>query len=99
VSDHALVVYKAPRSPYPAELSFRSFAFRQQSQLRNLTVVAQRLAAQQALRKELEVAQAADIIWAITSPEVFSLLTVDRGWAKERYVHWLSDTLIRLLLP
>jgi hypothetical protein len=57
------------------------------------------LAAQQALREELNVEQAADIIWTITSPEVFSLLTVDRGWAKERYVHWLGDTLIRLLLP
>ena len=67
--------------------------------LRNISTVAQRLAAQEALREDLNVKQAADIIWAITSPEVFSLLTVDRGWTRERYARWLSDTLIRLLLP
>jgi AcrR family transcriptional regulator len=67
--------------------------------LRNISMVAQRLAAQEALREDLNVKQAADIIWAITSPEVFSLLTVDRGWIRERYARWLSDTLIRLLLP
>jgi len=72
---------------------------RLEQRLRNLTAVAQRLAAQKALREGLNAEQAAEIIWTITSPEVFSLLIVDRGWAKERYVHWLSDTLIRLLLP
>jgi AcrR family transcriptional regulator len=67
--------------------------------LRNISTVADHLAAQQALREDLNVKQATDIIWTMTSPEVFSLLTVDRDWARERYVHWLSDTLIRLLLP
>jgi TetR/AcrR family transcriptional regulator, regulator of autoinduction and epiphytic fitness len=67
--------------------------------LRNLTVVAQRLAAHTALRAELTVAQAAETIWTMTSPEVFNLLTLDRGWSRARYVQWLSDTLIRLLLP
>jgi TetR/AcrR family transcriptional regulator, regulator of autoinduction and epiphytic fitness len=67
--------------------------------LRNLTVVAQRLAAHAALRAELTVAQAAETIWTMTSPEVFNLLTLDRGWSRARYVQWLSDTLIRLLLP
>jgi AcrR family transcriptional regulator len=66
--------------------------------LRNISTVAERLAAQKALREELNVEQAADIIWAITSPEVFSMLTIDRGWPRERYIHWLSNTLIRLLL-
>jgi AcrR family transcriptional regulator len=70
-----------------------------EERLRNLSVVAQRLAAQKALREDLTVKQAAEVIWTMTSPEVFSLLTVDRGWSKERYAHWLSDTLIRLLLP
>jgi AcrR family transcriptional regulator len=67
--------------------------------LRNISTVADRLATQEALRENLNVKQAADIIWTITSPEVFSLLTVDRGWTRERYARWLSDTLIRLLLP
>jgi AcrR family transcriptional regulator len=40
-----------------------------------------------------------ETVWALTSPEVFQLLTVDRGWTKEKYVRWLSDSLQRLLLP
>jgi AcrR family transcriptional regulator len=70
-----------------------------EERLRNLATVAQRLAAQNALREDLDVVQAADIIWTIASPEVFSLLTIDRGWPKDQYVRWLSDTLARLLLP
>lgn len=67
--------------------------------LRNIATIAQRLAALKVLHEGLKEEEAADIIWAMASPEVYGLLTVDRGWAKERYVHWLSDTLIRLLLP
>jgi AcrR family transcriptional regulator len=66
--------------------------------LRNISTVAERLAAQKALREELNVEQAADIIWAITSPEVFSMLTIDRGWPRDQYIRWLGDALTRLLL-
>jgi hypothetical protein len=27
------------------------------------------------------------------------LLTVDRGWTKEKYAQWLADALTRQLLP
>jgi AcrR family transcriptional regulator len=67
--------------------------------LHNLATFVQHLSAHSPLRTGLDDAQAADIVWAITSPEVFSLLTVDRGWSRERYIHWLGDTLTRLLLP
>jgi AcrR family transcriptional regulator len=67
--------------------------------LRNISTLAERLAAQKTLRKELNAEQAADIIWVITSPEVFSMLTIDRGWPQDQYIRWLGDTLMRLLLP
>jgi hypothetical protein len=35
----------------------------------------------------------------LTSPEVFSLLTQERGWSPEDYIHWLSEALARLLFP
>lgn len=70
-----------------------------EERLHHLATVAQRLSAQKALREDLDVAQAAEIIWTMTSPEVFSLLTVDRGWPRERYARWLGDALARLLLP
>jgi AcrR family transcriptional regulator len=91
----AIMRVAAKTEPEIAEL----LKIRLEQRLRNLTAVAQRLAAQRALREGLNAEQAADLIWTITSPEVFSLLTVDRRWAKERYVQWLSDTLARLLLP
>jgi AcrR family transcriptional regulator len=67
--------------------------------MRNLGVVARHLSDLGSLREGLDEAQATETIWVITSPEVFSLLLGDRGWTKEHYIHWLSDTLIRLLLP
>lgn len=40
----------------------------------------------------------AEIVWTITSPQVFRLLIVDRGWSREKYISWLGETLARLLL-
>jgi AcrR family transcriptional regulator len=51
------------------------------------------------LKEEMDAALATDIVWTLTSPEVFLLLTRDRGWSKEKYAEWLADTLIRALLP
>ncbi|HEY8322841.1 MAG TPA: helix-turn-helix domain-containing protein [Ktedonobacterales bacterium] len=51
------------------------------------------------LRAGLSTEQAADTVWTLSSAEVHHLLTVDRGWAPERYEQWLSDALIALLLP
>jgi TetR/AcrR family transcriptional regulator of autoinduction and epiphytic fitness len=50
------------------------------------------------LRQGLNRSQAAETVWAVSSGEVFHLLTVDRGWSREQYVHWLVDTLARILL-
>ena len=42
---------------------------------------------------------AADIIHALASPEVYGLLVLDRGWSGERYERWIADTLRQQLLP
>ena len=44
------------------------------------------------------VDEAADIIWATNSPEVYTLLVIQRGWTPERYGRWLSETWEGLLL-
>ena len=51
------------------------------------------------LRSELTVGEAADVVWATNSAELYVLLTVDRGWSPRRYEGWLADTWCRLLLP
>ena len=66
---------------------------------KNLAAVTKQLEALGALREGLDSVQATENIWITTSPEVFSLLIVDRGWTKEAYADWLSDSLVRLLLP
>jgi AcrR family transcriptional regulator len=50
------------------------------------------------LRAGLSTNDAADTIWATNSPELYVLLTGDRGWSPARYERWLADTWVRLLL-
>jgi AcrR family transcriptional regulator len=57
------------------------------------------VAANGALREGLDVAAAGETVWTLTSAEVYRLLTVDRGWARDRYAQWLATTLVTLLLP
>jgi len=50
------------------------------------------------LREGLSADEAADSVFALSSGELFSVLTVDRGWTGDQYVAWLADTLGRVLL-
>jgi AcrR family transcriptional regulator len=50
------------------------------------------------LRENLSLEKAAEIVWTLSSGEVFHLLTVDRNWTREQYVDWLADTLEQVLL-
>jgi AcrR family transcriptional regulator len=62
---------------------------RQQGQQR----IARSLARSHALRSGLRERDAADIIHALASPEVYGLLVFDRGWSGERYERWLTAIL------
>jgi AcrR family transcriptional regulator len=50
------------------------------------------------LRQGVDAQSAAEAVWALSSPEVHWLLTVDRGWSGDRYERWLADTLDVILL-
>jgi AcrR family transcriptional regulator len=50
-----------------------------------------------ALRHGLRERDAADLIHALMSPEVYRLLVADRGWTPERYEDWLATTLTQQL--
>lgn len=62
-------------------------------------LVARSLARAGALRPGLRERDAADIIHALLSPELYRLLVIDRGWTPERYQPWLATTLADQLLP
>lgn len=62
-------------------------------------LIARALARAGALRPGLRERDAADVIHALMSPEVFQLLVGDRGWPPDRYEQWLTQILIDQLLP
>jgi AcrR family transcriptional regulator len=55
--------------------------------------IARSLARAHALRPGLRERDAADLIHALMSPELYRLLVVDRAWTAERYEQWLATTL------
>ena len=67
--------------------------------LENMTTFVKHLASNGGLFEGMDIALAAEMVWTITSPEVFLLLTRDRNFAKGQYASWLEATLTRLLLP
>ena len=55
--------------------------------------IARSLARARALRPGLRERDAADLIHALMSPELYRLLVIERGWPPKRYEQWLARTL------
>jgi len=51
------------------------------------------------LRPGITLEQAADILWAYSSPELYELLVIRRRWPVERYGQFIGQGLIAALLP
>jgi AcrR family transcriptional regulator len=92
---HRILASAAGSDPGAAALLAEQTRHRQQGQGR----IARALARAGALRPELSEREAADIVHALMSPEVYRLLVADRGWSPERYERWLAQTLADQLLP
>jgi AcrR family transcriptional regulator len=60
--------------------------------------IARSLARSKALQPGLRERDAADIIHALASPELYGLLVFDRRWSGARYEKWLTAILIDQLL-
>jgi AcrR family transcriptional regulator len=65
--------------------------------MKNTQTYARWIAARGPLR--VSTRRAGEIIWAIASPDVARMLCDEIGWNESQYARWLSDTLIRTLLP
>jgi AcrR family transcriptional regulator len=50
------------------------------------------------LRNGISLEAAAETIWALSSPDLHQLLTLQLGWDQARYVAWLDDVLAAALL-
>jgi len=92
---YRILVSAAGADPDAEALLAEQKRHRQQGQ----SQIAGVLARAGALRPELHERDAADIIHALMSPEVYRLLVGDGGWTPERYQQWLTGILIDQLLP
>ena len=92
---YRILVSAAGSDPDAAALLARQTRQRQQGQ----GGIAGFLARAGALKPGLRERDAADIIHALMSPEVYRLLVGDRGWHPDQYELWLQDILIGQLLP
>jgi AcrR family transcriptional regulator len=81
-------------APEFAELEREREQRRFERQLVNLKL----LAAAKALRKDLTVGTARDVLWALTGREPYRLLVIEKKWSPDQYEKWLGDLLIQALL-
>ena len=51
------------------------------------------------LRQGITLDAAADVLWTYSSPELYELLVLRRGWSVERYGRFIADAMIAALLP
>jgi AcrR family transcriptional regulator len=66
--------------------------------LRRMTENARRLRDAGHLRDGITLAQAADVLWTYSSPELYELLVLRRGWSPKRYGRFVADAMIHALL-
>jgi AcrR family transcriptional regulator len=64
-----------------------------------MTLNARDLADAGHLRPGITLAEAADILWAYSSPELYDLLAQQQGWPAEQYGRFVGQALIAALLP
>ncbi|MGZ8631355.1 MAG: TetR/AcrR family transcriptional regulator [Actinomycetota bacterium] len=92
---HRMLVGAAAVEPGAAEVLERYTGQRLEGQRALVRIVA----GDAPLRPGVSMRAAVDTVFAIGSPETYSLLVDDRGWTPGRFERWYADTLIRLLLP
>ncbi len=68
------------------------------ARLTRMTEVVQTLAGKTALRSGLSMQEAAEIMWTYSSPELYGLLVLARGWTPQRYGRFVGDALVDGLL-
>lgn len=89
-----LVRQAAASHPMMAALVVELDASRRARMLHN----ARRLAASGELRAGVDVEQAGDVLWTFSSPELYDLLVVRRGWSLQRYADFVTRGIVGELL-
>jgi AcrR family transcriptional regulator len=66
--------------------------------LRRMAANARRLRDAGHLRPGITLAQATDVLWTYSAPELYELLVLRRGWSRGRYGKFVADAMIDALL-
>jgi hypothetical protein len=67
--------------------------------LRRMQDNARALAAIGGLRDGITIEEAGDVLFTVSSPEMYELLVTRREWSIERYSRYVRDTIAHALLP
>ena len=81
-------------APELADVAQQVEARRRENQYRLIAL----LHAQALLRPDLSIEEATDIMWTLTSYELYRMLVVEQHWEPARYEIWLAKLLIQQLL-
>ena len=57
-----------------------------------------RLEKENLLSSTFNLVHARDVLWLLTSPEIYRMLVMERGWSSDEYETWLSKTLLQTLV-
>jgi AcrR family transcriptional regulator len=99
VKQRAAATMEAIRAAAASEPDIAELWGRIRSDFRaNQGAIVASLAGKDALRPELTVEEAADVLYALQHPGLYWLLVDERGWSPERYAEWLADTMCERLL-
>ena len=60
--------------------------------------IVEALLSKRALRGDLDVTRATDILWTLNHPDLWQLLVAGRGWTPEDWEQWFADTSCSQLL-
>ncbi len=91
---HLLVREAAASDPEMAALLRDSDTSRRARMRHN----AQSLAERGQLKRGISLAEAADVMWAFSAPELFELLVLRSGWSPERFGRYIAESLESALL-
>ena len=87
------------RTAAPADPDISALWQRIETEFRDaLRPIVETIAADDALRADLDVDEATDILWTLVHPDIGRLLVDVRGWKPARYESWCAETAIAQLL-
>jgi len=81
-------------APELADLAQQIEARRRQNQARLIVSLRE----QGTLHPGLSFEEATDVLWALTSYDLYRMLVVEQRWEPERYETWLAQLLVQQLL-